>query len=208
MGIGLVGRARGVASGVAWDVLVCAVMAIAAIASAAADARADCNSGADYLVTASTTVPGTVTVRLEGTNRTCGDGAAMLRQNVATGEVVLLFDHCVTGAYVDECVPAGTYRYGFSPPYDCSEKGCGEVAYYGEVTVTGAEPGCTRSPGNAPPGPHDVPPPWAASQSSHMECPGGCGCTMPGRGVLGFDGALVAISLVSLWRRRRRTGRP
>jgi hypothetical protein len=66
--------------------------------------------------------------------------------------VVTLAPYCNdAGAFVDECVPAGSYDYGLEAPFSCSE--CG-AAYYVEVDVgSGGGGTCTRSPGD--PGPMD-----------------------------------------------------
>ena len=72
--------------------------------------------------------------------RGCGDADGMLRENVKTGEVVKLTDDCSeregdAACYVDACVPAGTYRYGFAKPYTCNTSSA-STDYWDDVTVT------------------------------------------------------------------------
>ena len=165
-------------------------------------ARADCSGGAEYNVTVT---GNTVQVLPELTARKCGGPIGMLRQNVDTGEVVELANDCDEGRYVDECVPPGDYRYGFATAYDCSEQGCGGVQYYVAVIAPTPVSPCVRSGTSTEATAYSAPVPWASSSSSLRECPSGCGCSAPGRGALGFDGAVVALSLVALWRRRRAT---
>ena len=53
----------------------------------------------------------------------------LLREDVASGDVVQLAAYCAEcgpcqgfgdeTCFFDECVPAGTYRYGFLVPYEC-----------------------------------------------------------------------------------------
>ena len=44
----------------------------------------------------------------------------LLRKNLATGEVVKIAQRStgMSGLIADECVPPGTYQYGFDPPYE------------------------------------------------------------------------------------------
>ena len=75
----------------------------------------------------------------------------MLRQNKASGEIMALGAYCGGDAgmlgescYVDERVPAGTYRYGYQTP-KCCHTCCGAY-YYTEVAVpTDPSPSCTRT---------------------------------------------------------------
>ncbi len=76
----------------------------------------------------------------------------MLRQDESGGAIVKLADFCASGAYVDECVPPGTYRYGLATPFTCDSAACGGTPYYVEVTVTqGLSGTCTRSSGDSGP---------------------------------------------------------
>jgi uncharacterized protein (TIGR03382 family) len=91
----------------------------------------------------------------------CSD-ASVLRENVATGEVVRLAGFCTEcegnimyapeGAtcHLDECVPPGTYRYGYEHPFGCEPSACGTY-YYSEVIVDASAVGCSHREGNAPP---------------------------------------------------------
>jgi hypothetical protein len=84
----------------------------------------------------------------------------LLRQNVATGEVVEI-GFCVRNCYVDECVAPGTYRYGFAQPFVCGPNG---AQYYIEGTVTSAlDANCARAPGDAGPTASSNPVPWKDS---------------------------------------------
>jgi hypothetical protein len=74
-------------------------------------------------------------------SRGCPDPGGMLRQNVKTGEVVKLNDACKgderesdPGCYLDACVPAGTYRYGFAKPYACQSSSA-STDYWEDITV-------------------------------------------------------------------------
>jgi hypothetical protein len=120
------------------------------------------------------------TVTIEPLNfgeRGCPDSAGMLRENVRTGELVKLADYCSgvtkpgtasesasSAAYVDECVPAGTYRYGFAKPYDCHPSSC-STDYTVEAVI---EPTvailCTRSPDNSAPTAATTKP-WIANET-------------------------------------------
>jgi hypothetical protein len=117
---------------------------------------------------------------------------------------------------LDECVPAGTYRYGFATPYACERSACGTYLY-GVVEVTRAlDPGCLPSAGNAAPSPV-APVGWTEDDlicgydgpgyygSWGRAVAGGCGCGTASAGVLGVDGLAAAGGLALL--RRRRTAR-
>jgi hypothetical protein len=91
--------------------------------------------------------------------RSCPDDSGMLRENVDTGDVVKLADFCSSAAedgsrsagYIDECVPRGSYRYGFAKPYECSASSCGTY-YFGKAEVTAElDEACARSEGNGEP---------------------------------------------------------
>ena len=129
----------------------------------------------------------------------------LLRRDVATGAVVSM-RACEaggsTGCYVDECVPAGTYQYGFEVPYACDERW--GAYYYAELQVAGAPATCTRT----------VPAPAAAAsvpwKTSDVICKGSYGadgpfgCSSAG-GVVGLN--LVAIGVgLALRSRTRRAG--
>jgi hypothetical protein len=79
--------------------------------------------------------------------RGCPD-TELLRQNLATGEVVRI-DTCEAAdaghesrGFVDQCVGPGTYRYGFAKPYECVASAC-STDYFDEIVVTTPlAPGC------------------------------------------------------------------
>jgi MYXO-CTERM domain-containing protein len=134
------------------QILALAALPIALVV-AASPASANCARpvGYDAAVTGNT-------VKVEPVNfdaRACPDADGMLRQTVSTGEIVKLADFCQAGnelaAYVDECVPAGTYRYGFAKAYECAAEAC-DTSYFVEATVTDTlAADCARSDGNAAP---------------------------------------------------------
>jgi hypothetical protein len=102
----------------------------------------------------------------------------------------------------DECVPPGTYRYGWSPP----PKTCGEI--YADAMVTTVLPQSCSS--TAPPVTLNARPPYAwdsLNNTAGHACvePAG-GCAMTGRtpaAVLGIDA--IALVVGFLLARRRRT---
>jgi len=106
--------------------------------------KADCATGPEYYVSLNKT---SFTVCASSGGRDCGSSVAMLRQNVADGSVVVIGNNCDSRCYVDECVPPGTYRYGYATPYDCSQTGCGGgIVLFREATMpvwTSSE--CTRT---------------------------------------------------------------
>jgi hypothetical protein len=150
------------------------------LSALAQTARADCARGAYYEVTVTDS---TVQICPGATKRTCGESTKMLRQNVDTGEVVELADFCVTSGfdascYQDECVPAGTYRYGFATVFSCDEAGCGAVEYWGEAIVdVGATGACTWSSGNTAPTAYSAETPWSSTTDGAKSCPSSCLCT-------------------------------
>lgn len=121
------------------------------LALGASAARANCAMPVGY----KTTVSGnTVTICPQDFGkRPCPDADGMLR--AGGGGTVKLDDFCGTGndatCYVDECVPKGTYQYGYAKPFDCCSSCCG-TSYYESVSVdTDLPSGCTPSSGNAGP---------------------------------------------------------
>lgn len=179
---------------------------------AAPGARADCALGATYAIsTTGPNLPNTVTVCAQTTR--CGAaGQTMLRQDVATGEIVQLADFCSSSAcYVDECVPEGSYRYGYATPFTCDQKGCGDsVPYFVTATVsTAPASSCARSATDTGPVAYTGTAPWGAGGTQEISC-GSSGCVTPGfklgTNVAALDaGALVAAAL--LWLRIRKRAR-
>ena len=167
-------------------------------------ARADCALGADYTVTVDAN---TVTVCPTSTLRKCGASSIdLLRQRVADGTVAVIAGSCSSNCYVDTCVPAGTYLYGYGTPYDCSESGCGDVAYFREATVTSVLPATCSPTGGTP---TSTAPPWGtgASPDQFKTCDHGCGCATESsdrRTVRLLDGFAVVVGLsLVVWRGRR-----
>jgi hypothetical protein len=127
---------------------------LASTMAAASPARANCAMPVSYeaAVTANTVV---VTPWNFG-GGTCPRPGGMLRQNPSSGEIVKLADFCSTpdsgpAAYIDECVPQGTYRYGFAVPYACESSAC-STAYFVEASVTTPlDASCARSAENTGP---------------------------------------------------------
>ena len=96
----------------------------------------------------------------------CPDASGMLRQDTASQQVVRLDDFCgtdyLTHCYVDECVPKGTYVYGFATSFECCTD-CARTDYFGVAEVQTDLPAeCMRSEGNAGPTPTDQVVPWPA----------------------------------------------
>lgn len=89
-------------------------------------------------------------------DRACPDASGMLREDATSHDVVKLDDFCsgegYSGpCYLDECVPPGTWYYGFADPYQCCSACCG-TSFYTAVEVTDELPeGCERSEGNEGP---------------------------------------------------------
>jgi len=125
----------------------------------------------------------------------------LLRRDVGSGEIVSV-TACVAvepQCYLDECVPAGTYQYGFAVPYRCEETGS---YFYEQIEAQGAPPGCTRT-GPAPAPAASVP--WSSRQvicrSTYGHSDGGCSTL---GGVVGLNLLAVGLGLGLLRRGRRR----
>lgn len=127
--------------------LAAAALVLAGLLPAAA--RANCAAPTGY---AAAVTGNTVTVELKNfTGRACPDPGGLLRQDADGGQVVTLAQYCSdAGAYLDECVPPGTYRYGLASPYACQPSSC-STSYYQAVTVTAPLGSCSRGAGD--PGP-------------------------------------------------------
>ena len=137
--------------------------------------------------------------------RKCPDADGLLRR-AADGSVVRI-DACdIQGCFVDECVPPGTYQYGFARPYECASSSCA-TEYYEEVTVAPAAGPCARSSDVAAPTPA-AKVPWGKS-AVICSYGGGIPCGRCAVGV-GVPGAILAINALVclggllLLRRRRR----
>lgn len=180
--------------------------ALTALLTAATPARANCARPVGYQAVVTGNTVQVTPVNFD--ERACPDPEGMLRETPSTGEIVKLADHCVAtaelAAYVDECVPPGTYRYGFASPFECSSSSCG-TDYFVEATVTDQLAAtCTRSDGNSAPAKASAVP-WE-DEASICGYQDGGGCSVgltPGAGsVLGVN-ALALIAGVGLMRRRR-----
>lgn len=183
---------------------IAAVLSFAALAALAAPARANCAMpvGYDATVTIST-------VTITPTYESCPHAGGMLRENVSTGEIVKLADFCgdasAEGAkpYIDECVPAGTYRYGFATPYTCNASACGTDYYVGTTVKAALDSSCARSAGDSgPTAASSVP--WGEDQEICSY--GGCSIGLPG-GAVPVLGANLAALLAGLALTRRKAKR-
>lgn len=177
-------------------------------------ARANCAAPVGY---AASVDGNAVVVRpVNFTGRGCPDPDGLLRQALPGGEVVRVADLCLASEppaggggvpYLDECVPAGRYRYGFAAPYACEPNAC-STAWFVEVEVAAPlDPGCQRSAGDEGPTPA-AGAPWGARQElcGHQGF-FGCGTAPAGTGaVLLLDGAVAALGLALLRRRPARRG--
>ncbi|HET6582280.1 MAG TPA: hypothetical protein VFG69_02510 [Nannocystaceae bacterium] len=166
----------------------------------------DAAANAARPITYDTKVDGT-TVRVCPVNfdsRGCPDPGGMLRENEESGEVVRLAETCEDGCYVDECVPPGTYRYGFARPYECGRSSA-YTSYYVTVQVPEAEGTCSRAADRPAPSAHDARTPWRRDpEICHYRLLCGA-CAMapsPGQAVLGALGLVIGLALL-----RRRSSR-
>jgi hypothetical protein len=163
-------------------------------------ARANCARPVGY--SATTLDAGVVVAPENFDGRGCPD-AELLRQNVATGEIVRIDTCAETDAgtsargFMDQCVGPGTYRYGFAKPYACVSTAC-STDYFEEVVVTTpVTPGC-----RAYPAARSVP--WG---SSSRICSYGGQLLMISLGLLAVVALFVGAILYALVRvLRRRPG--
>lgn len=168
-----------------------------------------CEGAHDYSVR----VVGSTVMVLPLSTPRCSASTRLLRQDVTTGEVVLVAPGCdAAGAVVDSCVPVGIYRYGLETPWTCDD--CGFSAYFREATLThtpspdcvsldtpmppsavpwGDSPVRCAFPGVTP----DEPPPSGTSSA------GGCALGGSGAGAGWLTMALAALVLVARRRGRR-----
>lgn len=202
----------------------------AALALAAPAVRANCAMPVGYKAT----VEGNkVTVCNEDFGkRPCPDADGLIRVDKASGAPVKVLS-CGTGTsstcYVDECVPKGSYQYGYAKPFDCCSSCCG-TSYYEEVTVDADPTGCTPNAGTEP---FTGSVPWKGKGQIICDYAGGTGgasssggaagaagkpassdggddggCAVsslrsPTGAVLAFNALVAAVGLVLMARRRR-----
>ncbi len=127
---GTVGAMAGAMWGSRARAVVLAAAAGAVVATASETARANCARPSTYDVTVA---GNTVTIcPVNRESRGCPDLDGMLR--VGGMEAVRIADRCSGDAgpdscYVDECVPKGSYQYGFAKPYECCQYCCGTDFY-------------------------------------------------------------------------------
>ena len=79
-------------------------------------------------------------------DRPCPDPSGLLREDVRTGETVVLRKAreaagggCV---YVDDCAPVGTYRYGLAAPFVCRPSSVGTDFFTAVEVKTAPDAGC------------------------------------------------------------------
>lgn len=180
---------------------------------ASSNVHADCAAGPDYQALVADPAPSTVHVEIEhgSPDQGCGQSVPMLRQNIDTGEVVQLAAFCSGGAYLDECVPAGRYRYGLATPLAC-EGGCNGTPFFGIAVVPNSSVGCTLSDGDAGSTPYTGTVAWTSSTGSNATddidyvCAAGPGCSSGGSArVHALD--LLALFGAIVWSVRRRRKR-
>jgi hypothetical protein len=169
-------------------------------------ARADCAAPERYQSAVNTN---TVVVCAQGEeSNSCPEPGGMLRVDVATGGVAKLPSSCVsppssladggggliaTSCYEDECVPPGTYQYGFAVPYPaCSGESCG-TEYAVVVTVTSPLASCASDAGaltDAGSAPWDA----ASASGGYVVCPGTWTPSQDAGHVVSHDAGLDAAS--------------
>jgi hypothetical protein len=122
----------------------------------ATGAHADCAAPRDYVAKVNGNQV-TVCPTYAAGDGTCPQAGGMLRVGLsdAGSTVEKLADSCqapapglgtdATSCYVDDCVPPGTYQYGYATPLDCAQACGGQYAV--EVSVTTALSGCTSDAG-------------------------------------------------------------
>jgi hypothetical protein len=190
-----------------------AFLVLVILTTTASHARADCASAASYDVTVGLVAPTSVSIAIDegDSDELCGGTVPMLRQNIDTGAVVELADYCDQTSYIDECVPAGRYRYGLVQPLPC--EGCGGTPYFEAITVPAASGSCTPTTGDPGPISYTGALPWkspvgaSATLDIDYVCNNGEGCNGSGSlRVHAFD--LLALLGGIAWTVRRRRSAP
>ncbi len=180
-----------------------ATLVAAAVWAAPSTARANCAMPVGY------------DVRVEGSKvticpqsfdaRMCPDPDGLLRRNEASGETTRLTDCDANGCFVDECVPQGTWQYGFARPYECHPSSCGTY-FFDVAEVTSALGTCERSAGLTGPVPFDGAVPWGADPEicGYGAGPLACGCSAESASVIAANAMVLGLGLWLVSRKRRR----
>lgn len=133
-----------------------------------------------------------------GDDRDCSAGDVLIREDLETGEVFEISGNCGEGydasCFVDECVPAGSFRYGTEEPLAC---GCGVSEIFTNVEIVDALEGC--EPSNAAELVlREEGAPWG--NQATIDCPGGCAAAsnpthvgVPALMLLGLLGLTLAL---------------
>jgi hypothetical protein len=180
-----------------------ALAAIALVASPRV-ARADSPAPDTYFIQVDSN---TVRICVSNGTRQCPGGGDLLRENALTGTAVKLAEFCTTsGCYLDECVPQGTYRYGYLEPLACQSSS--GTYYFDEAAVATPLGTCERSAGNAAPTAYPGALPWTDDPVKCESTYGKCGCSVSRSSSSAQLGVFViqGIALVAgifFWRRRR-----
>ena len=177
-----------------------AVTMLLALAVSVAPRLASANCARPVTYEASVSDAGVLIEPQNFEGRACPDTEGLVRQNVATGEVVRI-DTCAVDAgasFVDTCVPPGKYRYGFAPgPTRARRRLAGRI-----ITSRSTSPTSFGAPGCVAPTHATLP---AAPWSSDPEI-----CTYSGRvaqvglGVIVVVVALVGALVFGIIRMRRK----
>lgn len=161
-------------------------------------------------------------------NRGCDKKDVLLRRNTKDGSTVALSQHCLTEdaevtelidackgsiskeylnkrCYIDECVPKGSYQYGFATIHQCTE--VANLAYqkYLLVEVKSGASTCERPAARKEePKPHEEPSSWLRGDA-FVYCSGiGCNVSHTNQPSLFHLTLLMGIVLLSFVRRLRR----
>ena len=166
------------------------VACLAAVSGAVSfDAAADCASPSTYVLILAKNSVFVCPPALTGW--ACPAHGDMLREDAASGVTVRLHGDLVHYAgdyadldgdpcYVDECVPPGTYNYGFANPCDLQNyysTSCG-ITYYSTAYVVEQLGDCQRLLGTTAPEPWTGCIPWDATPG--CETPGSTGACLAG----------------------------
>ena len=136
----------------------------------------------------------------------CPSQGTLLREGA--GEEVVSLSTCGSHngrqCYVDECVPAGSYRYGLEAPYECSRYY--DPPYYGNVVVTSELDQCERTLTATSPEDYADPVPWLG-QDQWQNCDSPPNCSIGGAADPVFGLQLLALCTGVLLVVRRRASK-